>query len=66
MHEERLPVVSVNPCPECGAHWRRTELIGEAIEGGGYHVVCHGCGHQWDDVDASHGARAEERKAEGT
>jgi hypothetical protein len=44
-------------CPNCNADWRRTELLGEASHGGGYRVLCHVCGNEWDDVQASHGDR---------
>ena len=44
-------------CPECGADWRLTELVGEANEGGGYRVRCDDCGHEWDDPKASHADR---------
>ena len=48
---------ALSPCPRCSADWRRTELMGAARRGGGYRVHCHVCGHEWDDVHASHGRR---------
>jgi predicted Zn finger-like uncharacterized protein len=52
-----------NPCPNCGADWRRTELVKAANRGGGYRVRCHECGHEWDDLYASHGERETLRRA---
>lgn len=48
-------------CPACAADWTSTELVSEAHHGGGYHVTCHTCGNEWDDPNASHGARADAR-----
>jgi len=47
----------MSDCPNCSAGWIATELTGEAHHGGGYHILCHVCGHEWDDPTASHGAR---------
>lgn len=44
-----------NPCPKCGANWRHVELLKAANSGGGYHCMCHKCGHRWDDPHVSHG-----------
>lgn len=50
------------PCPHCGAPWHRTEMTGEARHGGGYRLLCHECGHKWDDVHASHHVREDEHR----
>lgn len=49
-------------CPTCGAPWTEIELTGEARHGGGYHVLCHRCGAEWDDPKASHGEREARRR----
>lgn len=51
-----------NSCPLCDADWQRTELTGEARRGGGYRVLCHVCGHTWDDLQASYIAREDARR----
>lgn len=33
-------------------------MVSAAHRGGGYHLLCHACGHEWDDRHASHHARA--------
>lgn len=51
------------PCPECGAPWKLTEITGAARHGGGYRLLCHGCEHRWDDPHASHGERHTARRS---
>jgi hypothetical protein len=44
-------------CPFCYGSWTRTEIMGAARHGGGYHMRCSQCGQEWDDVGASHAQR---------
>ena len=57
MGDEGRQKAATSPCPGCDAEWTRTEIMGEARHGGGYHLRCHVCGHEWDDVHASHHER---------
>lgn len=50
------------PCPSCGAPWERTEIEGAARSGGGYRLLCHECGHRWDDMHTSYGQRHTARR----
>lgn len=47
----------VPPCPACGRPWFFHEIMGAARRGGGYMLSC-GCGHVWDDPQASYGERS--------